>query len=822
MIFINHLLGMPLHPGQVKYLRETTLRKTKINILVPSNRWGKAQGVDEPVLTPSGWVRMGDIKPGDFVISQDGTSTKVVDVFPQGQKEVYKVTFDDGSWTEACGEHNWTVKLNRQRFTKNYNENGKDYPNSQYDTWVVKTTDELRAIDLSKSGNRPVIPMVSPIQFPARQVPMEPYLLGLLLGDGGLTGGSVLLTSADQELVDYISTMATVKPTGKYGYRLLGMYKQARAAGIMGLGSSEKYVPEDYLFNTPEVRLAVLQGLMDTDGSINTQNRAMELSTCSKQLSENVKFLVQSLGGKAKIYEREPYYLKKGKKCFGKLSYRIKIDLRLPPFRLTRKLSLWETKKHTYKNQRVLRSIELIGKKEAQCIRVAHPSALYVTREFIVTHNSSMIACLQIWYLFYKFGIPPGNRNTWFKALYRTANVAPNAAVVETVFQYIDQILTSSFAIRLPDGRIVSNECQIEWFYLRDKTNSSPPFKQFFSNNSYIEHRTLGATAADSLEGKPFGLITYDEGGRSNHLEREVNGTILARLFDWDGPLHIPSTPDQNSPSILFHYKMYKDGLVGANNTYTMEGQLKDNYFFTPKHIQKQYDLYEHNPLRDQVLHGKFVFGGDTIFNTEDILNAVDNTLDDGERYVPGNNYVIATDTAIGSDEMVHTVLDTTSKPFRLVRQPAAKGNSKSPQMHLNDFVDLYDSYRDENFTPPYILETWNGESVRFYHDLPPHIQVNTKCYGSWQPAIRSTDNQNRPQNRTQAVKKADIILALNKLLASGELKIPNNPDLTQQLSIYKEKDDNLPTDRVMSLALAAWLATEKSTFNKEIRFTDW
>jgi len=307
--------------------------------------------------------------------------------------------------------------------------------------------------------------------------------------------------------------------------------------------------------------------------------------------------------------------------------------------------------------------------------------------------KSTMTACLQIWYLFYKFGIPPGNAETWFKAEYRTANVAPQASLVEPVYKYMDQILTSRFAIYLADGRIVTNKCQIEWFYLKQRTHTTPPYKQFFANNSYIEHRTIGGSAADALEGKPFGIITYDEGGRSGHLQAEVDGTFLARLFDWRGPLHIPSTPDQTSPSILYHYEMYQKGLNKVDGYYTMEGQLSDNEFFPKEQIDEQYTLYENNPLKDQVLYGKFVFGGDSIFDTQSILDAKDDDLNDGIRVEDNHNYVIGIDTAIGSDEMVYTVLDVTKKPFRTVRIIAAKGNSKSPQMHLNDFIDLFESY---------------------------------------------------------------------------------------------------------------------------------
>lgn len=447
--------------------------------------------------------------------------------------------------------------------------------------------------------------------------------------------------------------------------------------------------------------------------------------------------------------------------------------------------------------------------------------------------KSTVASCLQIWYNFYKFGIPPGNRETWWKAEYRTANVAPQASLVEPVFKYMDQILSSKFSIYLPDGRVVNNKCQIEWFYLKNRTTTTPPFKMFFHNNSYIEHRTIGGTGADALEGKPFGLITYDEGGRSHHLEEEVRGTFLARLFDWRGPLHILSTPDTTSPSILYHYELYQKGLNNIDKHYTMEGALRDNEFFPPEQIQEQYDLYKDDPLAPQVLEGKFVFGGDNLFNAQDILDAKDESLNDGRRHQDGHRYVVATDTAMGSDEMVHTVLDCTDLKVTkqangmwdiqgcayLVRQAAAKGNSKSPQRHMNDFLDLYYSYKGERL-PPNILETWNGESARFYQDLPYDVQAVTKCYGSWQPDRTRTENKNPTRPKTQPIKKADILIALQKLLAAKAIKIPaNNEGLTQQLSIYREEDAKIPTDRVISLALAAFLASETSTFQTEIKW---
>jgi len=429
--------------------------------------------------------------------------------------------------------------------------------------------------------------------------------------------------------------------------------------------------------------------------------------------------------------------------------------------------------------------------------------------------KTTLMACKHIWKHFYKIGIPQGNQDAWLKTDYRTANIAPHSSLVEAVFNTVDQIMTSRYPIRLPDGYTVTNKCQIPWFYLKDSTTINPVHRQRFLYNSYLECRTIGATASDSLEGKPWAYISYDEGGRSDHLEDEVNGTLLARLFDWDGELDIPSTPHMKSYSILYHYKLYKDGLQHLNDTFTMEGSLRDNIFFPPEKIEAQYKLFENNPLKDQVLDGKFVFAGDNIFSPQLILDAQDASLNDGVLYEDGHTYVVATDTSIGSDDIVHTVIDTTNHPHRAVRIKGCKGNSKSPQMHLNDFIDLFSSYSNDDHTNiKHILETFNGESMRFYKDLPYWIQGLTKCYGTWQPGKVSLDNKNKERPKNNDIKKADVILAGVKQLAAHDLKIPENIEkLNMQLAVYREDDERLRQDYVISLCMAAWLATEGDAF---------
>jgi len=159
---------------------------------------------------------------------------------------------------------------------------------------------------------------------------------------------------------------------------------------------------------------------------------------------------------------------------------------------------------------------------------------------------------------------------------------------------------------------------------------------------------------------------------------------------------------------------------------------------------------------------------------------------------------------------MVYHVLDVTLKPYRKVWTDAVKGASRSPQMHLNALCNLFDAYRDDTNNVQVIIETFNGESARFYEDLPPYIKVVTHTLGTWQQSRIHTENKNPAPNRTAQIKKADILVALKKLLAAKELKIPKTDyELIKQLQIYKEDDKKLPTDRLIALALAAWLAED-------------
>lgn len=433
--------------------------------------------------------------------------------------------------------------------------------------------------------------------------------------------------------------------------------------------------------------------------------------------------------------------------------------------------------------------------------------------------KSVVISCLQLWYLFYKIGIPAEDPTKWAEIEYRTANIAPISPLTEPVFRTMKNILTNRYPVPDKDGKMTTNVCLIDWFYDEKRTINTPPYKMYFQFNCYIEHLSLMGGKGNNLQGKPYGLITYDEACRSDHLQLEMDNSILGRLLDWTAPLHLLSTPDSDSASLIYYHRLYQNGLLHIDQTHTQEGSIYENSFMTKTQIQDQVKMLEGNPLKDQMLEGKFVWGGNNLFKGEAINDCLDRELNNGERYQDKHKYVIGIDTAIGSDEMVYTVLDTTAKPYRIVREIAAKGNSKSPQLHLNDLLMLIDEYNHSN-NVELCLETWSGESIRFFYDLPDHIKGITTCYGAWSPSTIDKSRQDNPTtNIPNASKKSDLLINLNKIITRHEIRIPSNAmSLIQQLTIYKEKDNNLATDHVFALAMACWLAEDRQ---KQV-VTEW
>ncbi len=353
---------------------------------------GKSAAVHCRVITPTGVRRFGDLEVGDAVMGRDGFAHRVVGVYPQGVLPAYRLKFSDGSSTLCSEDHLWAVNSAVRK--------KRGLPDR------VLTTKEVRSRLHDAAGNaRHYIPVAAPMHFgQSPRLPVEPYLLGCLLGDGGLTGHQIKFTTADKQILD---DCAELLPTGtefaalqRYDYAIRRTSGTSNALAVAikeveldGLGSSMKFVPSQYKTASLSDRLALLQGLLDTDGTVNPKNNIVEYTSVSVQLAQDVAFLVQSLGGVARMrYKATPKYTYKGERRVGKPAYRVGVSLppEFPPFRLSRKLALY-TPRSKYLPTRAIVSVEYEQDCEMMCIAVDAPDKLFLLDDFIVTHNTVQV-----------------------------------------------------------------------------------------------------------------------------------------------------------------------------------------------------------------------------------------------------------------------------------------------------------------------------------------------------------------------------------------------------------------------------------------------
>ncbi len=363
---------------------------------------GRAQPLDSHVLTPDGFVEIGSLEVGDLVIGSAGQPTPVLGVYPQGRKEVFRLRSQDGASTRCCAEHLWAVTTHADR------RRGRP-------PRILETREMIGRLRAARA-HRFELPLVSaPVRFQPREVPMDPYALGLLLGDGCLTTSTTpAFSTGDPELalalemslegieavhkgrVDYVLRN---RNGGRGGVIVANpVTSLLRDLGLVGSRPSNKFIPPAYLFNTPEVRLAVLQGLLDTDGEPVTQSRRtcrVQYTTTSPELRDDVVFVVRSLGGIAYERTRHAAGRRPGRAQGRDVAHRSDahvVDIRLPegvaPFRLTRKLWTYRAFGGGGRPMRFVDSIEPAGERETVCIQVAAADSLYVTDDFLVTHNT--------------------------------------------------------------------------------------------------------------------------------------------------------------------------------------------------------------------------------------------------------------------------------------------------------------------------------------------------------------------------------------------------------------------------------------------------
>lgn len=392
---LTQIPGPPVNmtvPPSVKRLspeQYAAVSSTNPLILVQSGAGtGKALELTAPVLTPRGWTTMGELKVGDEVIGSDGKPHKVLRIHEQGLKPGYHLTFRDGSTINACGEHLWTVLTNDTTPKKA----GKPPRRS-----VITTEEWIHSYHRTHS----YLPIVQPVEyaFGEKDLPLDPYFLGALLADGCLGQHRLQYTKSETAVYE-----ETAKAANRSGFTMHDATYESSTAkqwyfshpddkvncsklrtiiNTLGLNikSREKFIPDEYKTASISQRKALLNGLFDGDGDIRTGRGYARFNTASDQMAEDVLQLLWSLGLSAtkqrQKHSRGDYWsvnlLDASWDPFIASEYKGKATWSVRPMR------------------RSLVKAEPFEPVPMRCIEVDAPDKLYVTKDFIVTHNSTVI-----------------------------------------------------------------------------------------------------------------------------------------------------------------------------------------------------------------------------------------------------------------------------------------------------------------------------------------------------------------------------------------------------------------------------------------------
>ena len=382
------MMGIPTGIEHLDHLIKGLIKETLTTVIAQTGV-GKAVTLDTPILTPNGFIPMRDIKVGSKVYDEKGKECNVVAVYPQGKKQVYRVHFEDGTYVDCCKDHLWKFKTLDDIKRKN--------------DWRVETTEQLlrRPIKRGRSYNL-CVPVAEAVELPHKDLPLDPYVLGCLLGDGGFTTDRISFTNAEEDLVeklnDSLSEYGYFKKNESTPYQYLfkskdpnynWLYRTIKEMGLIGKTSLTKSIPSEYMCSSKEQRLNLLRGLIDTDGHVNSKGH-VSFYTNSEKLCKDVAQLVRSVGFRCYVSS----YDRKDK---DNTEYVVRISSDSDIF--------FTSKKHTerYNNRTIpnrknhydilkITDIEVLDThEEMQCITVDSPYSTFICGDYIVTHNTWLL-----------------------------------------------------------------------------------------------------------------------------------------------------------------------------------------------------------------------------------------------------------------------------------------------------------------------------------------------------------------------------------------------------------------------------------------------
>lgn len=393
--------------------------------VLKSRQRGYEQPYSELIATPDGFVEMGSLKVGDEIWNPDGNTTKVLEIYEQGFKDVYQLELADGRTVRCGANHLWEVICANNHF--------KHKVFKTHDLLNNGLFNEVTVNGKKYNSYKYYLPPINPVTYSEKQQNIPAYTLGALLGDGALTKRTPKISSIDDEILNKIQKQLgdgfefKYDPTTTCEYRIVDkerfLHKSEFKNGQYGVNRLHrwleeldlcvscqyKYIPDNYKYGSVEQRYELIRGLMDTDGYI-SKDGSMSFVNTSKQLVDDFVEVLRSLGLICTVSKRAPGSggTYNGRKIFGtKFSYVVYIKGNPDIFYLSRKRNRIKLNRK-FSNKVAITDIKYLGEQEQQrCILVDNPNHLYITRDYIPTHNSFKGASM----LVRNYELIPGSKN---------------------------------------------------------------------------------------------------------------------------------------------------------------------------------------------------------------------------------------------------------------------------------------------------------------------------------------------------------------------------------------------------------------------------
>ncbi len=396
--------------------------------------------------------------------------------------------------------------------------------------------------------------------------------------------------------------------------------------------------------------------------------------------------------------------------------------------------------------------------------------------------KTMVCAVKHLWHCYYKIKLT-GDPVHIKQAEYFTLNISPVSAQAKTMYAYTQQIIRGDFYWVGEDGKSHVNDCKIKDFIKQKIENPVPIIK--YRNGSQTQFRSVHDDKARGLAGSQYAYISYDECPSSYNLKEELGANILSRLIKYNGDLDLVGTPASTSNSNQYYLHLVKKAAKEEDGWYVQFGKLDDNVFIPKKNrddMKKAIYQTDKNEYR-QVVLGEFITGGARYFTPEQIEGFFSEKLV-YEEPKPEAHYILSCDWAVaGNDYTVMLIVDYSRKPFRVVHITRFKGIDYAPEEQYAIARSLQSKYNAEFITDA----TGLGGAI-----------VATQLSDIVTSAFKFDRSL-----------KDEMLLALKEALAAGDVVCPYNPDLEEELSVYRQEDKKITQDMVMALGMAMWYIKE-------------